>query len=144
MDKFFCRLLLLSMLYGFSSCRDGEESKLNDVVKSFSEAYFNWRFADALPYTDESSRCWLSFAASQVTQEDVDSLRAMSYGAMCRLEEVVVDEGDTTAVAVVHVSGFMALDSIGKPRRVVPDAEYKLCLVLRGSEWKVRLDALPR
>lgn len=126
------------------SCHNAEESKLDEVVTSFSVAYFNWRFADALPYTDESSRHWLRFAASQVTQEDVDTLRAMSSGAMCQLAGLVVDSGDTTATAVVHVSNFMPLDSIGKSRRIVPEAACKLSLVSRCGEWKVKLDELPR
>lgn len=126
-----------------SSCGKSGDGELRTAVDSFSTAYFNWQFARALPFADDASRQWIAFAASQVTQEDVDTLRSMSEGASVEVKDVRY-EGDSAAVAVVGVSHFVALDTIGRPPHTIEKATFHLPVVCRNGEWKVALRSLPK
>ena len=62
-----------------TSCADGaadkEEKAAEAAAEAFASCYFNYDFAGARPYCTESSLKWLSFAASNVTQTDLDVLK---------------------------------------------------------------------
>lgn len=136
--------VFLSMFSLFwSSCGHGGENSADDVADSFSVAYFNWRFVDAQHFATKTSQRWLSYAASQVTQEDVDSLRKMLSGAETNVEDVDYKD-DTTAIAVVKVRGFLAMDSIGKAPRIIDEKKFTLPLSLVGDKWLVNLKGLPK
>lgn len=135
-------LLAMCFLAGLGSCGHGGENSAKEAADSFSVAYFNYRFADAEPFATQGSRRWLSFAASQMTQEAVDTLRAMKYGAEVDVSDVDYQD-DTTAVATVGVSNFMSIDSIGRHPRIVAEKQFVLPLVLRNDTWLVNLSALP-
>lgn len=125
------------------SCGHGGENSAEDAVDSFAVAYFNWRFADARPYATLQSQRWLSFAASQVTQQDIDTLRSMAEGAEIKTENVTYRD-DSTAEATVRVRNFMALDSIGHSPHIVHETRFTLPLTLRNNQWLVNIEALPR
>jgi hypothetical protein len=124
-----------------TGCHDGDEDQLKAYADSFSTAYFNWQFAKAQPYCTPESRIWLLFASSQVTQEDVDSLRAQPEGASVKIEDVDYDS-DTSAVVSVTVRNFLPMDTIGKRGPAVERADYLLSVCYRDSLWRVR--ALPK
>lgn len=128
-----------------SSCgsrfNDGE-SGLREAVDSFSIAYFNWRFKDAAKYVDQGSMPWLDYAASQVSQEDVDSLKAMVEGASVEVKDV--EGSGSYRVATVEARGFLSFDSIGRPPRIVYKATFQLPVNKVGESWKVVLRSLPR
>lgn len=126
-----------------ASCgRDGDEDQLKADVDSFAVHYFNWRYQDAVPYCTEESLPWLRFAASNVHQEDVDSLRAMDSGAACSIDAVDYTS-DSTATVRLKVENFLHKDTIGGVSHLVEAASVELPLVYR-DKWKVHLKALPR
>lgn len=126
-----------------SGCHNGDEDQLESCVDSFATAYFNWQFVKAAPYCTSGSRCWLSYAASQVTQEDVDSLRTKEEGAKVELGDIHYDN-DSTAMVKVEVSNFLPMDTIGKCGPAVKKAVYRLRSCFRSGRWLVILDELPR
>lgn len=134
--------IFASLFVSCGSCFHREEDGACEAVDSFSAAYFNWQFGKAIHYVDGGSERWLVYAASQVTQEDIDSLRAMPEGASVEVKDVAY--GDSLAMATVEVSNFLAFDSIGKAPHVVGKATYKLPVRRAGGHWKVVLDGLPR
>lgn len=134
--------LVFCFLTSLVSCGHGGKNSAEEAADSFSVAYFNWRFADALPFVTQDSRRWLSFAASQVSQEDVDSLRAMLNGAEVKTKDVDY-KNDTTAVATIIVNNFLSFDSIGRQPSVVAEKKFLLPLVLREDKWQVHLSTLP-
>ena len=127
-----------------AGCHNGSEDQLEETADSFAEAYFNWQFAKAVPHVTDSSVIWLQYASSQVDQEDIDSLRAMSEGATCELSDVDYGDDDTTAVVTMQVKHFLAMDSIGTSRHVVEAGVFALPMVYQNEKWKVSLRALPR
>lgn len=132
-------------LAALSSCgsrfNDGE-SGLREAVDSFSIAYFNWHFKDATKYVDQDSMPWLDYAASQVSQEDVDSLKAMAEGASVEVKDV--EGSGSYRMATVEARGFLSFDSIGKSPRIIDKATFQLPVNKVGESWKVVLRSLPR
>lgn len=135
-------LLALVLVVPASSCSDGDEDLPQSCVDSFATNYFNWRFPSAVAYTTDSSKKWLAYAASQVRQEDVDSLRAMKEGATIEIDDIAV--GDDKATATVEVKNYLRLDTISSKPYVSAKDKYRLNLVRENNKWKVSLNALPR
>ena len=132
---FFLPLLL-------TGCFHHGENDAKEIVDSFSVAYFNWRFKDALPFVTPQSAQWLRFAASQVVQEDVDSLRSKRYAADVRVEDVCSID-DTTKMATVIVKDFIAMDSIGREPRTIPVDTFHIRVTLTNGFWRIYLRRLP-
>lgn len=139
MRKIFI-VLFLALL--FASCFSHGENDARDTVDSFSVAYFNWRFKDAMPFVSPRSTQWLRYAASQVGQQDLDSLRAKKYAAEVKVEDVSSID-DTTKMATVIVKDFFAMDTIGKGPRAVPVDTFSIPLVMISGYWRVNLNRLP-
>ena len=125
-----------------TSCFHHGENDAREAVDSFSVAYFNWRFADAMPFVTPQSSRWLRFAAAQVEQEDVDSLRAKRYAAEVKVDDVSSVD-DTTKLATVIVRDFLAMDTIGQGPRAVPLDTFRIPLALTNGYWRVSLHRLP-
>ena len=136
----FLFVIFATML--LTSCFHHGENDAREAVDSFSVAYFNWRFADAMPFVTPQSTRWLRFAAAQVEQEDVDSLRAKRYAAEVKVDDVSSVD-DTTKLATVIVRDFLAMDSIGRGPHAVPIDTFRIPLALTGGYWRVRLSRLP-
>lgn len=129
----------------FTACSDhNNEDKLKDTADSFARTYFNWQFNEALAHCTTSSQQWIQYAASQVTQADVDLLRGMETGASCELKSIQRHNGDTTATVVMTVENFLSMDSIQTTGRIIPSAYFQLDMVYRNKLWKVDLSGPPR
>ena len=133
------------VLIGLCACTDHKnEDQLRDTANAFAQTYFNWQFNDALTHCTPSSQRWISYAASQVKQDDVDKLRSAEQGASSEIKEINYQEGDSVASVVMKVENFLSMDSIGTVGHFVESATYTLQLVQKGKRWKVRLTELPR
>ncbi|WP_146014585.1 hypothetical protein [Hoylesella buccalis] len=133
------------MLIGLCACTDHKnEEQLRDTASAFAQTYFNWQFNDALTYCTPSSQRWISYAASQVKQADVDKLRSAEQGARSEIKKIHYEEGDSVASVVMKVENFLSMDSIGTVGHFVESATYTLQLVQLNKQWKVRLTELPR
>ena len=84
------------------------------VVAAWADAYFNYDFRRAQKYVTPESRKWLQFAATNVTQDDVDILRAQDEGATVTVSNYE-ETDDSTALVTLHVQGSIICDTIGRP-----------------------------
>ena len=133
------------VLIGLCACTDHKnEEQLRDTANAFAQTYFNWQFNDALAHCTTSSQRWISYVASQVTQDDVDKLRSAEQGARSEIKEINYQEGDSVANVVMKVENFLSMDSIGAVGHFVESATYTLQLVQLNKQWKVKLTELPR
>lgn len=142
-SKILSSLIIFTSIIALSSCGIESKNDINETVDSFSVAYFNWNFKKAIHYVTPASEKWISYAASQVTEEDVDSLRAMQSGAEIDVKDIDINDEDSTATAEVEVSNFMAMDSIGKPPYIKEKATFHLPLSCDNGIWKIALKSLP-
>lgn len=115
------------------------EMRVREDIGMFANRYFNYNFPEALTLCTPESAKWIRLAASNVTEADLDVLRAQERGAEAEVVSVDFGSGDTTAVATVRVSGFMLADTIGAPGHIVAGAEYRIPAVRRDGRWLVRM-----
>ena len=133
------------VLIGLCACTDHKnEEQLRNTASAFAQTYFNWQFNDALAHCTPSSQRWISYAASQVTQNDVYKLRSAEQGARSEIKKIQYEEGDSVASVVMKVENFLSMDSIGTVGHFVKSATYTLQFVQLNKRWKVRLTKLPR
>ncbi len=133
------------VLIGLCACTNHKnEEQLRDTASAFAQTYFNWQFNDALAHCTPSSQRWISYAASQVKQDDVDKLRSAEQGARSEIKKIHYEEGDSVASVVMKVENFLSMDSIGTVGHFVKSATYTLQFVQLNKRWKVRLTKLPR
>lgn len=134
-----------SVLIGLCACTDHKnEEQLRDTANTFAQAYFNWQFNDALAHCTPSSQRWISYAASQVKQDDVDKLRSAEQGARSEIKKIHYEEGDSMASVVMKVENFLSMDSLDAVGHFVKSATYTLQFVQLNKRWKVKLTELPR
>ena len=133
------------VLIGLCACTDHKnEEQLRDTASAFAQTYFNWQFNDALAHCTPSSQRWISYAASQVKQDDVDKLRSAEQGARSEIKKIHYEEGDSVASAVMKIENFLSMDSLDTVGHFVESATYTFQLVRQAKRWKVRLTELPR
>ena len=133
------------VLIGLCACTDHKnEEQLRDTASSFAQTYFNWQFNDVLAHCTPSSQRWISYAASQVKQDDVEKLRNAKQGARSEIKKIHYEEGDSMASVVMKVENFLSMDSLDAVGHFVKSATYTLQLVRQTKQWKVRLTELPR
>lgn len=133
------------VLIGLCACTDHKnEEQLRNTASAFAQTYFNWQFNDALTYCTPSSQRWISYAASQVKQDDVDKLRSAEQGARSEIKKIHYEEGDSVASVVMKLENFLSMDSLDAVGHFVKSATYTLQFVQLNKRWKVRLTELPR
>ena len=129
----------------FCSCSQSDDvSPWEQAVESFSVAYFNWDYPKAASYATDGSLPWLRYAASQVTQEDVELLNAKAEQATVEVMPDVEMVSDSCVVAMVLVRNFLDMDSIDRPSVLCEEASFHLNAVRVNGRWAVHLPALPR
>ena len=111
---------------------------------SFAVNYFNWNFNRAARFCTPESVRWLQFAASQVTQADIDTLRAKAHGVDVEINDVTIDDDESRADIRLTVTDFMAPAAIGHGAEATDKQTFKLTAVRVGDGWKIRMEDLPR
>lgn len=138
--------LLAGTCLSLVSCNDvpnGEKKELDKEVTAFADAYFGYDFDLALQHCTPESRKWLVYAASNVHEEDLETLRSQEEGTSAEVIDYDFDS-DTTGTAIVEVHRFLQTDSIGQPGRMVDQATFSLPIVHTGGKWTVRMEGLPQ
>ncbi len=129
------------LLYAGCRSHEGDENQLREDVDSFATYYYNWHFDRALRYCTPSSEPWLRYMASNVGEEDVDSLRAGEEDATVEIIGIVYHGKGDSATVRACVANFLQMDSIGKSPHRVGNAIFCLPAVIHEGRWKVRMDS---
>ena len=126
-------------LWGCHEAKTSAEEKAMNRVAAFADAYFNYDFGEALKMVTPESEKWLRFAASNVTQGDVDLLNAQDEAATVEAEDYEW-QNDSTLVVTVAVRNFLMKDSLGKEGVMADEAWFRLTAVQREGDYKVRME----
>ena len=113
-----------------------------DVAEAFAESYFNLRYKNALKYCTKESEQWISFAASQINEDDIKSLQSLEEEASVEVDDISGDDNQCNAKIIVN--NYFEADTIGKPGRIVGEGVFNIAMVKEGNAWKVRMEGLPR
>ncbi len=146
MTHYISRIMgaVLSAVLVLCSCENGfigSESPAERAVDSFATAYFNYQFATAIQYSTPESHRWIEFVASNVHQDDVDSLRQHPTAAQVEVDEVEAADEDTVGYALITVSDYFLMDSIGDVSSLRTADTYRLDMTKRRGRWLIHLAA---
>ncbi len=144
MRYIFEPILFILLFSCFLSSCSGEchvgEHGIDAAADSFATNYFNYRFVRSLQFCTPESEKWVRFAASNIIQEDIDTLRAQASGATYEIEDVD-EKNDTLAVVKYRVSDFLLVDTLGRAGRIVGDCVFDVPFVYRHGKWMVKMEA---
>ena len=82
----------------------------------------------------------LSFMASNITQQDIDSIND-TQPATVEVEDMEISESMTEAKATVSVYGWMRKHDIGSIPKMTDECQLTVAMVKEGKQWKVRMEA---
>ena len=123
-----------------AGCTSEEEEKAVAQATAFAEDYFNLRFDEAFARCTPDSRKWIAFRASNITERDLETLRAAgedAYVGSARCERM----DDSTAVVRCVVCEALAPDSLEQRKgRIASRATYLIPLQKTGKKWRVRME----
>ena len=128
------------------SCDQAEkdpDAMVVERVAAFASAYFNYDFEKALKLVTPDSEKWLHYAASNVTQEDVDLLNAQETAATAEAEGYE-RLNDSTLVVTLTVRDFLTKDSLEGVGRIAEEAQFRMVAIRQGNSCLVRMEGLPR
>lgn len=136
-------LFLFSLLLplSFYSCHGDEpvnEKQAEECVQAFAEDFFSFKYKEALANCSESSKKQFLFYISNISHNDIDSIRKIPVLPTIHVRNVEKLDNDSTAEAVCKVENFYFLDSLDRPGRYVEEALFDFNLVIENGVWKVR------
>lgn len=129
-----------------TSCDQAEknpDAKILEYVSAFADAYFNYDFEKARKMVTPDSEKWLRFAASNVTQEDVDLLNAQETVSTVEAQGYE-QTNDSTLTVTLTVRNFLTKDSLGSVGRIEEEGVFRMAAVRQGNRYLVRMESLPR
>ena len=130
-----------------TACQEREpmpDAKARSRVQSFAEAYFNYDFQRAGELITPESMKWLRFAASNITQQDIDQLNAQEVPTEVAVTDYWRAAGDSVGTATVEVTDYLQKTAIDSAMQLVDEATFQLTVVERQGEYYVRMEGLPR
>lgn len=145
MARRFCTLVgaALFALALLPSCHSEEQQQeAAQVVQSFANAFFNYDFRSSMQFATPESRQWISFLASNITQDDLNTINAMNEEASCATPEItLIDDTTATARLSLQTETWLGKDSVDLTRG---DVSTVLQLRKRGGVWLVHLTEIPQ
>ena len=142
--KYYLLFALVFLTAGCQLQEDDEMSAIDKAVSNWAECFFNFDYKGALEYTTPESGKWIRFAASNITQSDIDFIQEHDNKVSINVVDHYLTAGDTASTARIRASDFVRLDLIDHNNTVVDQAEFQLNLVKRKGEWMVDLKGLPQ
>jgi hypothetical protein len=133
--------ILVSVVLLATACSEtpkAPDALVSDKALAFAEAYLNYDYQEALRHVTPESEKWLRYAASNLTQEDIDAVNGQEEAATVEADDVTWTS-DSTAVVAITASNLMVKDSIGKAAYWHEEAEYRLTVVKRDGRYYVRM-----
>ena len=130
-----------------TSCLEQEpvpNAEARNRVQAFAEAYFNYDFQRAAELVTPESMKWLRFAASNITQQDIDMLNAQETPTVVDVTDYWQAPGDSMGTATVEVTDYLQKKAIEGGMQLVEEATFQLTVVEREGVYYVRMEGLLR
>ena len=143
MRKYVLFIAALCFLTACSHSETDSDAVVKEQAEKFAEAYFNYDFGKAHRFVTPESGKWLRFAASNVTQEDIDLINATSDQVSVTATDCQYQDDSTTCVRVIVYNAVLK-GGFGRPAHTASEAEFVLTLVNRGGAYLVKMEGLPR
>ena len=129
-------IMMASCNLGF----EGDGAAL-DIATNWAEAYFNCDYHEAATYATTESDKWLRFAASNTTEQDLQTIQGK---ASVTADDNFTVANDTLRIVTLNVKNFLKTVAIGAPAQLQEEGTFLVTVVKRDGKWKVRMEGLPR
>lgn len=131
---FACMGLFVSLLL---SCSDKDANTAEERALAFAQNYFNLRYKQSLTLCTENAKKWIVFRATNITQEDVDVINAQTDTAECEIDDVELNDDETTADVKMTIKNVLVCDSIGKRGSIKEKIKKTLRMRKVSDNWYV-------
>ena len=141
----YCILFFLSFL--MVSCQLYDENGTHDAKKaltSWANAYFNFDYEKAMQYMTPESERWIRFAASNITEQDIDFIKSHNPQTQVQVLNSQLAESDTICKANIRVSNFIQLGFSTQDNQIIEHTDFQCQVVKRNGDWLVRMEGLPQ
>ncbi len=134
-------LLMAAVMMAGCSQNSGGNGAAMEVAANWADAYFNCDFHEAAEYATPESGKWLRFAASNTTEQDLQTIEGK---ATATADDYFTVANDTLRVVTLHVSNFLKPSAVGSQAQLQEEGTFLVTVVKRDGRWKVRMEGLPR
>lgn len=135
-------VLTCAFVCGCHTDKPSNEEEAEAQALKFAQAYFNFDYAGARKLCDDSSAVRMDFYVSNLTKQDLDTIRNLPERPNVEILKVRKGDTDETAVALCRVENAFVLDTLGRTGHMVDRGEYKINLIKREGQWKIRMAGL--
>ena len=143
MRKGILFVIIVCLLNACRPTADNSDIAIREQAQKFAEAYFAYDFIRAARFATPESEKWLRFAASNVTQEEIDLINATSKTADIEVTNCY-PQNDSTTLVMMTVFNAILKDTLGHPAHMANEADFALTLVKRNGDYQVKMEGLPR
>ncbi len=143
MKKLFL-LIVAFLVMVLSACNLSKltHEKAAKTAELWAEALFHADYQEAQQYVTPDSRRWLQFAASNITQHDLDLINATDIAV--ETMDIHESDNDSLVTAVIKVSNYVAPALLGQESTVQQEGIFSVRLVEHDGQWHVRMAGLPQ
>lgn len=142
--RYYFLLFMTFLMAGCLVQDDHGKSAAEESLASWANAYFNFDYEKALKMMTPESGQWLRFAASNITQQDIDFIKQHEEHTQVEVLNSQIVEGDSLCNAYIRVSNFIQLGNTAEDNLVIDKDEFLIQLVKRDGDWLVKTEALPQ
>ena len=137
--KYYLLSIMLLLLNGCQLHDANGSGAVDKSLQEWAEAYFTFKYEDALEYMTPESEKWIRFAATNITEKDIDFINGQNNVVKVDILDCQIS-ADTTCISRIRVSDFVQLGFVGQESKVVDQAEFQIPLVQRDGKWLVRME----
>ncbi len=143
MKKLF-QLFIAFLVIVFSACNLSKltHERAAKTAELWARAFFYADYQEAQQYVTPDSRRWLQFAASNITQHDLDLINAADIDV--ETMDIQESDNDSLVTAVIKVSNYVGPALLGQESVVQQVGFFTVTLVEHEGQWHVRMAGLPQ
>lgn len=138
----FAGILMTMSFIGCRTDKPSNEEEAKAQALKFAQAFFNFNYAEAKTFCDDSTAKRIDFFVSNITQRDIDTIRTLPARPTVEIRSVMRAKGEDEAVVLCKVENAFVLDTLGRTGHMVDEAVYQINLVKCEGQWKVRMAGL--
>lgn len=120
------------------SCSEDEKPAERRAI-DFAQNYYNMRYNQAIKLCTKESRKWIEYKASNIYQSDIDVINSQSDTACSTIDDIVIGNDETSAIAKVTINNVLTCDTIGKRGIMAKEIKRELPMKKISGEWYVDL-----
>jgi len=144
MRFFFLSIVVILTISACDFLEKEGSDMVDEAATQWAEAYFNYQYDRASRFVTPESRKWIRFAASNITEQDIEIIRQQESMAEVSLTDYLQTD-DSTWIATIEVNHFVMRDSLNQAGHLVNnDMEFQIKIVERDKRMYVKMEGLPQ